>query len=175
MYFYIILLIAIIFVNYFYLFYIKRYDNPHYARQHFCCRAVRYASFLCAHFFIFLPLISDIFASEKHPGGCLYIKKTSRKKHLIKIYNFPLLHFLCFSPVGNRVKMIAITANAVTANQNILRVTHAISKRDGRIISAPKVPSVIVTHRNALSPVKGIQLFITAAMEVRIRSRYITV
>ena len=49
------------------------------------------------------------------------------------------------------------------------------SNSSGRIFSARKVPPTMVMHRNARSGLNGQQLLITAAMEIIISSRYITV
>ena len=53
--------------------------------------------------------------------------------------------------------------------------TPTTSNKDGRSASAPKVPKNMVTQRKALSRSKGMQLFTTAHMEIKISRRYITV
>ena len=74
------------------------------------------------------------------------------------------------------IRRIATDTSApIRKYTHIAVVIAAISNSPGKIISAPNVPPTIVTQINSLNGLNGIQLLITAVMEITINVRYITV
>ena len=99
--------------------------------------------------------------------------------HFLSSYIFILRYFSLFFHAFMHFKITNKTASLmirpIPTYFTIAFVNIVICNRFGRIMIAKNVPNTIVIHKNARNGFIGIQLLITAVIEIRIKRKYMIV